>query len=74
MDGMPRALLRARHPAMERAAPMMVLDARTIARSAQYPLVSLGVLERTGERGRLAGGFYRTPAALFSQALAALGA
>lgn len=74
MDGMPRVLLRARHPAMERAAPMMVLDARTIVRSAQEPLVSLGVVERTGQRGRLAGGFYRAPAALFAEALAALGA
>lgn len=74
MEGMPRALLRARHPAMVQAQPLMVLDARTIARSAQQPLVSLGVVERTGQRGRLAGGFYRAPAALFAQALAALGA
>jgi hypothetical protein len=71
---MPRALLRTPHPAMLQTRPLLVLDARTIARSAQQPLVSLGVLERTGQHGRLAGGFYRAPAALFAQALAALGA
>ena len=74
MGGMPRALLCAPHPAMLQAQPRMVLDARTIARSAQEPLVSLGVVERTGQRGRIAGGFYRVPAVLFATALAALGA
>jgi len=72
MEGMPQSLLRARHPAMVQAQPLLVLDARMIARSAQQPLVSLGVVERTGQRGRIAGGFYRVPAALFAKALAAL--
>ncbi len=74
MDGMPRALLRAPHLAMVQTQPLLVLDARTIVRCAQEPLISLGVLERTGQRGRLAGGFYRAPAAVFAAALAALGA
>ncbi len=69
---MPRTLLTTRHPAFTRTNPMMVLDAHTVTTIARQPLVSLGVVECSGQRGRIASGFYQVPAQLFAHALAAL--
>ena len=43
------------------------------ALAAQSPVISLGILDRVGLRGRLAGGFYRPPLALFERAVACVG-
>jgi len=65
----PRSLLMAAHPGFPRVQPRMVITARRVLESAQAPVVSLGVLDKTGKRGRLAGGFYRPPLDLFERAV-----
>ena len=63
----PRRLLAAAHPGFARVQPRMVIAARRAIESAQVPVVSLGVLDKAGKRGRLAGGFYRPPLDLFER-------
>lgn len=68
--GMPRTLLAASHPGLPRSRPLMGLCAASIADARTAPIVSLGVLDQAGIRGRIAGGFYRPPIALFDRAMA----
>jgi hypothetical protein len=68
----PRSLLMAAHPGFPCMQPRMVIVARRAIESAQVPVVSLGVLDSAGKRGRLAGGFYRPPLDLFERAVAEL--
>jgi hypothetical protein len=65
----PRTLLAAANDAFTRTRPRMVVSARRIVETRQTPIVSLGVLDKPGIRGRIAGGFYRAPLALFERAL-----
>jgi hypothetical protein len=68
----PRRLLAAAHPGLARVQPRMVIAARRAIEFAQMPVVSLGVLDKAGKRGRLAGGFYRPPLSLFERAISDL--
>jgi hypothetical protein len=70
----PRRLLAAAHPGFPLVQPRMVIAARRVIESAQVPVVSLGVLDQEGKRGRLAGGFYRPPLELFERAVTELAA
>lgn len=70
-DAWPGALLSAEHPAMPRTGPRVVVEAARVVAAGEPPRVSLGVLDRFGERGRLGGGFHRPPLALFRRAVAA---
>ena len=66
----PRQLLTRSHPRFSQSAPLVVIDARRIPTTKEAPIVSLGVLDKAGQRGRLAGGFYRPPIELFATAVA----
>ncbi|HJU23454.1 MAG TPA: DUF1116 domain-containing protein [Casimicrobiaceae bacterium] len=65
----PRTLLSAANDAFTRTRPWMVVSARRIVETRRTPIVSLGVLDKAGIRGRLAGGFYRAPLDIFERAL-----
>lgn len=60
------------HPAFVRAPIRTGLAARRVVASAQVPAIALGILDRTGERGRLAGGIALAPLAPFAEACAGL--
>ena len=68
----PAALLMRPHAGFPITAPLVGTSARRIASTGEAPIISLGVLDRTGLRGRLAGGFYRPPLAVFRDALLGL--
>jgi len=68
----PRQLLTRTHLGFRQSFPLVVVDARRIAVVGEAPIVSLGVLDKDGRRGRLTGGFYRPPIALFAAAVAQL--
>jgi len=74
LSAMPRALLKTRHDGFRETRPALVIDADTVAASSLEPVISLGVLDRNGQRGRIGGGFYRVPAELFAAALSNLNA
>ena len=74
LSAMPHTLLAARHDGFKQTRPLLVIDADAVAASSMEPVISLGVLERSGQHGRIGGGFYRVPAALFADALSALDA
>lgn len=67
-DGL-AALLHERHPMMPRTHPLMVMSARRALESGVSPMISLGVLDKEGLLGRLTGGYYRPPAAIFRRAV-----
>jgi len=67
-DGL-AALLYARHPAMARTHPLMVTSAQRAVESGRAPIMSLGVLDKEGRLGRLTGGYYRPPGAIFRRVL-----
>ena len=48
--------------------------ARTVVETQSPPIVSLGIIDRDGDAGRLGGGIYRYPLNLFAQSLNALAA
>jgi len=68
-----RQLFAAAHPGFPRTEPLVILPAMRVVQSKQVPVVSLGVLDKAGQRGRLAGGFYRPPLAIFTRAVSGLG-
>ena len=68
----PGALLGEAHLALTHTRPRLTVNTlRAVVRQRQQ-LVSLGVLDKTGQAGRLGGGFYRVPSALFERAEAGL--
>jgi hypothetical protein len=69
----PAALLSVEHPAMPRTGPRVIVRAGQVLRAGDLPRVSLGVLDRFGELGRIGGGFHCPPRSLFEAARAALG-
>jgi hypothetical protein len=73
-DGLslPDRLLAAAHPAFAPLTIPVGLTARAVAAAGEAPVVSLGIVDRMGEAGRLGGGIFRQPLALFQDALAAL--
>lgn len=66
-DGVYRSLLAAAHPGFARTRPRMVIPIRRMLETRQAPVVSLGVLDAAGVRGRLAGGYYQAPFTLFER-------
>ncbi|RAR54250.1 uncharacterized protein DUF1116 [Paraburkholderia unamae] len=65
-------LLRALHPAFVRGATRVGLSARSVVASGLRPAVALGILDSNGRRGRIGGGVWTAPPALFESALTAL--
>jgi len=66
------SLLTVRHSGMPLSKPKMVIAARAVVASGKTPIVSLGVLDKAGLRGRLGGGFYRPPVDIFAEAIIGL--
>ena len=73
-DGLslPDALLAGVHPGFDELDLKLGLLASRVTDTGREPAVSLGILDITGEQGRLGGGIYRSPLAVFSNAMAAL--
>ncbi|MBC7608650.1 MAG: DUF1116 domain-containing protein [Polaromonas sp.] len=67
LAGMPRAMLSAVHPAFVRSGARIVVRAGMIRNATTSSVVSLGVLDKHGLRGRLGGGYYAVPPNLFTQ-------
>lgn len=68
----PQVLLAAQHPGFPRVMPRVAIPATQVTRTAQSPVISLGILDSAGRAGRLAGGYYRPPLTLFARAVAHL--
>ena len=71
---LPQTLLSAVHPVFGDLDVRVGLLARCVIETDQQPVVSLGVLDRSGELGRLGGGIFSQPIGLFQQAVRALDA
>ena len=67
----PRKLLSAPHPGFAQTKAQLVVRAASVMDAETSPVVSLGVLDKSG-LGRVGGGFYRAPAELFARACAGL--
>ena len=59
------------HPYFSDLGIKLGLNARRIVAKKQAPAVSLGIIDRKGELGRLGGGIYKMPLSLFETALEA---
>ena len=70
----PAKLLAAVHPGFGDLGLRLGLTARAAVAAGCGIVISLGILDRLGETGRLGGGIYDVPAALYGQAVAALDA
>lgn len=68
----PAGLLPLRHPSFKRTGIHVGMPARKIVKLASPPSIALGILDRSGKRGRIGGGLYRPPLGLFLAATAAL--
>ncbi len=64
----PNALLGHAHPAFAMTRPRLTVNTSRVLSSGRQPLISLGVLDKAGQRGRLDAGFFRVPLELFSNA------
>jgi hypothetical protein len=62
-----RDLLATIHPGFTRTQPRMVVPVRRVLEMGEAPVVSLGVLDAAGVRGRFAGGYYQAPFQLFER-------
>ncbi len=71
-DNAAPTLLAKPHPRFRRTHPWMVLSAQRIVESRRTPIVSLGVLDKFGRLGRVAGGYYRPPLDIFERAVASV--
>lgn len=60
------------HPAFTSATTRVGLNARSVVGSGLQPAVALGVLDSNGRLGRIGGGIWTAPQALFDEALTAL--
>lgn len=69
-----RALLFAPHPQFVETGPYFGLAARRVTAARKTVAVALGMLDREGKKGRIGGGIYRPPLALFDEACCALDA
>ncbi|MFT5116429.1 MAG: hypothetical protein ACI8P9_005800 [Parasphingorhabdus sp.] len=65
-------LLSAEHPAFGSLHLPVGLTARACVESGLAPIVSLGILDREGELGRLGGGIFTQPLAMFTTAVSEL--
>jgi hypothetical protein len=64
-----QSLLEAAHPAFANAGIRVGMNAARVAASLKLPVVTLGMVEKTGERGLLGRGVMVPPRELFSNAL-----
>ncbi len=73
-DGLslPDRLLAQVHPGFGELSLPTVLTARACVETGLSPVVSLGILDRDGELGRLGGGIFTQPMVLFEQGVAGL--
>ncbi len=69
---LPARLLGVVHPEFGALGLRVGLCARGVTASGHCPIVSLGILDRLGELGRLGGGIFQPPMILFEQAVEAL--
>jgi hypothetical protein len=67
-----RDLLFAPNPQFAVTSPYMGLAARRVVATGKTIAVALGMLDRAGKKGRIGGGIYRPPLALFDEACRAL--
>jgi hypothetical protein len=67
----PQSLM-AEHPGFPLSGARTILAARTVCTLKASPIIGLGVLDKRGIEGRLSGGLYRPPVALFTSACDAL--
>ena len=65
-------LMCGKHPAFGNLNCRLGLTARTAVEQKQGPIIGLGILDITGEEGRLGGGIYDMPVTVFADAVAAL--
>lgn len=72
-DELGQALFLDRHAGFTRAAVRTGLPARRIAQSGRSLAISLGMLDRTGQRGRIGGGISVPSTMLFARALENIG-
>jgi hypothetical protein len=70
----PGLLLTEPHPRFALSRARVALTARRVAASGMTPLVTLGIIDRDGLRGRIGGGIYEAPLSVFTAAVAALDA
>ena len=73
-DGLelPNLILKRVHPGFGPLDLRVGLRAEDVVSSGRTPVISLGVLDRLGEAGRLGGGIYRMPLSIFEDAMSAL--
>ena len=73
-DGLalPSRLLGRLHPGFGGLGFRTGLRAEDVVESGRTPVVSLGILDKLGEAGRLGGGIYRIPQQVFAEAVTAL--
>lgn len=70
---LPRGVLDTVHPGFRRIGSLKTgLSVRRVAAVGMTPAISLGVLDASGQRGRLDGGFFFTPISVFEEAASAL--
>ncbi|MEM7171703.1 MAG: DUF1116 domain-containing protein [Pseudomonadota bacterium] len=69
---LPAQLLSGFHPAFDELDFRMGLCAAAVVSQEVVPIISLGILDKRGEAGRLGGGIFQVPLALFQDALAGL--
>jgi hypothetical protein len=69
---LPRLLLQAEHPGFGEFGLRLGVTARAVIAHGAAPVTSLGILDIKGEAGRIGGGLYQAPVAVFREALAAL--
>jgi hypothetical protein len=70
----PQRLLAQPHPRLPLSGARVALTARRVAAAGVTPLVTLGIIDRAGQRGRIGGGIYEAPHSVFTAAIAALDA
>ncbi len=66
---LPELLLGATHPAFSDLSLRTALSSRLVRIHDTAPIVSLGILDNTGEAGRIAGGIYTMPKSVFHAAM-----
>ena len=68
----PQRLLAQPHPRLPLSGARVALTARRVVAAGVTPLVTLGIIDREGRRGRIGGGLYEAPLSVFTAAVAAL--
>ncbi len=72
--GRPQLLLAQPHPGLPLSGARVALTARRVLAAGATPLITLGIIDRDGNHGRIGGGIYEAPMSVFTAAAAALDA